>query len=44
MSEALKSRLLDLMKELNRHGTAATGELMDVIHGIAEAVEEARDE
>lgn len=44
MIEALKSRLLDIMKELNKHATAATGELMDVIHGIAEAAEEARDE
>ena len=41
---ALKNRILDLVKELNRHGAAVTGELMDVINGTAEAAEEARDE
>lgn len=36
MSETLKSRLLNLMKELNRNGVTAAGELKEAIHGLAE--------
>lgn len=38
MSEALKSRLLDLMKELNRNGVTAAKEVREVVHGLAENV------
>lgn len=38
MSEALKSRILDVMKELNRNGVTAAGELKEAIHGLTENV------
>ncbi len=35
-TETLKTRILDLVKKLNRHGAAATGELKEAVHGLAE--------
>ena len=34
----MQERIIHNVRELNKHVTAATGELMDVIHGIGKGV------